>query len=94
MLLHNLYVNAGDFILTDAKVEESLNEAFDSIEQFRSETSAGLNIWNQGYPESTQQLLAKSGRRIYRGVDTVDANDKLTRERVKRITEELTGGKI
>ena len=95
-LLHTLYVNAGDFIVTDTQLEKAIADAFDNREQFKSDIAPGMNIWNLGEPETTRELLARSGPRAETGkaLNVVEANERVTKERVKRIAEELTGGKI
>ena len=95
-MLHTLYVYAGDFITTDAQLEESLTRAFDDTTQFKNDIGPGMNIWNLGPPETTRQLLERSGKRAeaLKGVSAGDANMRVTKERIKRISEELTGGKM
>lgn len=93
--LHTLYVNAGNFITTGDELEQTINKVFDDQEQFRNDSNPGLNIWNLGLPETVQELMGKSSRATrLRAIEQVDANAAKTRERMKRITEELTGGKL
>ncbi|KAK4692858.1 hypothetical protein P7C71_g4425, partial [Lecanoromycetidae sp. Uapishka_2] len=93
--LHTLYVNAGDFITTGAQLDATIDKVFDDLDQFKNDATPGLNIWNLGYPETVQQLLAKAnhvpGRKA---VDSAEGSAGVTRERMKRIAEELTGGKM
>lgn len=94
--LHNLYVNAGDFIMTDKQLDGVIEKAFDDNSQFRSDSSEGVNIWNLGYPETVQELLqkaSKSGEKLT-ALDSAEGNEIITRERMRRIGEELTGGKM
>lgn len=93
--LHTLYVNAGDFITTGEQLDGVIDRAFDDNSQFRSDSSEGVNIWNLGYPETVQQLLRKankSGKQT--ALDSAEGNEIVTRERMKKIGEELTGGKM
>ena len=93
--LHTLYVNAGDFITTGEKLDGVVDGAFDDDSQFRNESNTGVNIWNLGSPETVQQLLKKankSGRQT--ALDSAEGNEIITRERMKKIGEELTGGKM
>ena len=83
--LHTLYVNAGDFITTEKRMREEVDKAFDDTSQFDSEKAAGLNIWNLGVPESVQQRLASPSN---------DEQKAMLRDRMKRMAEALTGGKI
>ena len=94
--LHTLYVNAGDFITTGEKLDGVIDKAFDDNSQFRSDNSEGVNIWNLGYPETVEELLQKankSGRRQM-ALDSAMGNEMITKERMRRIGEELTGGKM
>ena len=93
--LHTLYVNAGDFITTGKQLDGVIDRAFDDNSQFRSDSSEGVNIWNLGYPETVQELLRKvnkSGRQT--ALDSAEGNEIVTRERMRKIGEELTGGKM
>lgn len=93
--LHTLYVNAGDFITTGKQLDEVVDRAFDDNSQFRTDSSEGLNIWNLGFPETVQELLGKAnktGRQT--ALDSAEGNEITTRERMKKIGEELTGGKM
>ena len=93
--LHNLYVNAGSFITTASQLNATIDKAFDDNSQFTNDSTPGLNIWNLGFPETVQQLLGKkegsSGRKA---MDSAEGNAGMTRERMRRIAEELTGGKL
>lgn len=93
--LHNLYVNAGSFITTASQLNATIDKVFDDNSQFTNDSTPGLNIWNLGFPETVQQLLAReaggSGRKA---VDSAEGNAGMTRERMRKIAEELTGGKL
>lgn len=93
--LHTLYVNAGDFITTGAQLDATIDRVFDDLKQFSNDSKKGLNIWNLGYPETVQQLLAKTNNTPGRkAVDSAEGTAGVTRERMRRIAEELTGGKM
>lgn len=96
--LHTLYVNAGDFITTEEKLEGVIDRAFDDNSQFRSDSGQGVNIWNLGFPETVQELLGKANKSVRQtagqtALDSAEGNEIVTRERMKKISEELTGGK-
>ena len=94
--LHTLYVNAGDFITTGKQLDWVIDRAFDDNSQFRTDSSEGVNIWNLGYPETVQKLLGKvnkNGRR-QTALDSAEGNEIVTRERMRKLGEELTGGKM
>lgn len=93
--LHTLYVNAGDFITTGKQLDGVIDRAFDDNSQFRSDSSEGVNIWNLGYPETVQELLGKVNKRGRQtALDSAEGNEIVTRERMRKIGEELTGGKM
>lgn len=83
--LHTLYMNAGDFITTEERMREEVDKAFDDKSQFNTEKAAGLNIWNLGVPETVSQKYASRQNAEQKAV---------LRERMKRMAEALTGGKI
>ena len=93
--LHNLYVNAGSFITTASQLNATIDKAFDDNSQFTNDSTPGLNIWNLGFPETVQQLLGKDeGRQGTKAMDSAEGNAGVSRERLRRIAEELTGGKL
>ena len=94
--LHTLYVNAGDFITTGEQLNSVVDKVFDDLDQFKSDQTSGMNIWNLGYPETISQLLRKANKdpRSQKAVEAAEGNTQITRERMRRIAEELTGGKM
>ena len=93
--LHTLYVNAGDFITTGRQLERMVDKAFDDDSQFRSDSSDGVNIWNLGPPETVQELLQKAdklGKQT--ALQSAEGNELVMRERMRKISGELTGGKM
>ena len=83
--LHTLYVNAGDFITTEQRMREEVDRVFDDTTQFDDKTKAGLNIWDLAMPETVRQMLRMRGN---------DEQKAIAKDRMKRMAEELTGGKI
>ena len=93
--MHTLYVNAGDFITTNAQLDATIDRVFDDSDQFNSDSKKGLNIWNLGYPQTVQQLLSKASNAPSRkAVDSAEGSAGITRDRMRRIAEELSGGKM
>ena len=93
--LHKLYVNAGDFITTEKQLDGVIERAFDDDSQFRNDMAEGVNVWNLGFPETVQELLGKTNRKGRQtALDSAEGNEVVTRERMKKISEELTGGKM
>ena len=90
--LHTLYMNAREFIVTPAQLDAAVDEAFgpeDNPVRFQNQQS----IWGEGKPASVQDMLNSangvSGRAVS-GAGPLEAS----RARIKRIAEELTGGKM
>lgn len=94
-MLHTLYMNARDFITTQAELDKLVDTVFDDQEQFTSAYSAGENIWNLGNPETVQMLMGiQNGEGGRTAVDRSEGYGPVTRKRLNRIAEELTGGKM
>lgn len=95
-MLHTLYMNARDFITTEAELNKMVDKVFDDKDQFSSGFSDGENIWNLGHPETVKTLLgihnSSDGPRT--AVDRTEGYGPVTRRRLNRIAEELTGGKM
>lgn len=96
--LHTLYMHAREFITTEAQLNAAVDTAFGTPEEpvvFESRQGgmAGPSIWAMGEPDTVQKMLDKSGRTGVSGY-AGDEQKNLTYKRVKRIAEELTGGKI
>ncbi|KAL8778043.1 MAG: hypothetical protein Q9213_007592 [Squamulea squamosa] len=94
--LHTLYMNAREFIVTEEKLNEAVEKAFDPYsEQFNNESRRGLNVWNLGYPETVKEHLERANKgEEGRAVERLSGFSGVTDERMRRIGEELTGGKM
>ena len=82
--LHTLYMNAGDFITDRARANALVDSAFDDLTQFQNDDSQGENLWHTGYPKTVAE-------RLRGGLLT---NEEIQEERMRRIAETLTGGKM
>lgn len=94
-MLHTLYMNARDFIVRPAQLDEAVNRAFDDPNQFLNDETLGENVWHLGAPETVLELLRMSRpstfrRSTYRAQLVKD----LIKTRLDKIGEELTGGKL
>jgi len=92
MHLHTLYMNAKDFILTETALNKKVDEVFD--EPFYKQ-NPGASIWDHEYMPETIDGILKGGTRSGRGA--IAANEghiQIMKERLNRIAEELTGGKM
>ena len=81
--------------MTEEHLNRVVDQVFDDNTQFTNDSKNGLNIWNTGYPETVQEMLDQANRGS--GGKAIERNQgygPVTMERMKRIREELTGGKI
>lgn len=97
--LHTLYVNAQKFITTEGQLNETVNRLFPDGENeaFSDGSKPGHSLWNKGLQPTVQGLVnrqkrstnPKSAQRAAWG-----ETQTLHEERLTRIAEELSGGKI
>lgn len=93
--LHVLYTNAQNFIVTEEALSKEVDRVFDDLEQFSTETRPGLNIWNRGYPPKVKEMLQRSNiGEASTAVQMESGHGALMNERIKRVGEELTGGRM
>jgi hypothetical protein len=94
--LHDLYTNAREFIVDEQQLDEAIEQAFGTEESPmgwdqkgvfgpRSKGMDGLSPWHGPMPEGVGDMLQK-----LKGGEGVG----LAKERVKKVAEELTGGKM
>ena len=89
--LHSLYMNARSFIVTESALNSKVDEVFDD-EWFKS--YPGRSIWDkEEFPDTVQTMLHVANRNGSKAVQNA-GYAYITRERVQRIAEELTGGKM
>lgn len=92
--LHTLYMHARDFIVT----EEQLNEEIEKIfveEPFGLERAGKQNIWDAyDAPQTVQDMLLEVNNTQKKAVAYHAGPAAVTGARLKRIAEELTGGKM
>lgn len=94
--LHDLYVNAREFMVEETQLDEAIEKVFGTEEQpigwgvdgsvgLRSEGKEGLSPWHGPMPEGVEDMLQK-----LKGGEGVG----LAKERARKVAEELTGGKM
>lgn len=94
--LHDLYTNARTFIVSEDQLDRAIEDAFGTDEEPigwdikgnvgpRSRGHEGLSPWHGAMPEGVGDMMNK-----LRGGEGVG----LAKERVKKLAEELTGGKM
>ncbi|KAI9879581.1 MAG: hypothetical protein M1830_008031 [Pleopsidium flavum] len=97
--LHTLYMNAGTFITTEDQLQMAIDRAFTTEPNSAwynsaSSTTEAESVWNLGLPETVQQMLGKANRTGNKAMEYNEGFAKVTGERIRRIAEELTGGKM
>jgi hypothetical protein len=99
--LHTLYMNARSFITTDEQLDAAIEKAFPkgNNPEFATDTKLGDNIWNVGSPATIADLLDAGASRVRKdfskaGLTETDHKFAIDQERMKRIAEELSGGKM
>jgi hypothetical protein len=98
--LHSLYVNARDFIVTDAQLNAAIDRSFGTVDQPRAFGSGGASIWDsaQSAPSSVVDMLNTATARGTRGgalsQSAQNRESALTHARVRKMAAELTGGQL
>jgi hypothetical protein len=99
--LHTLYMNARNFVTTEEQLDAAIEKAFPEggNPEFATDTKLGDNIWNVGAPATIAELLHANVSRVRKdftkaGLTEADHKFKIDQERMKRIAEELSGGKM
>jgi hypothetical protein len=99
--LHTLYMNARSFITTEEQLDAEIEKAFPKggNPEFATDTKLGDNIWNVGAPATIAELLDANVSRVRKdftkaGLTEADHKFTIDQERMKRIAEELSGGKM
>ena len=102
--LHSLYMNARNFITTEeqllAEVEKKFLPAGRNPDFRRSDfAETGDNIWVKGVPSTVKDLISENTARAPKNgqppvPSEMKAKFRKDQERMKRIAEELTGGKL
>ncbi|KAL1964603.1 hypothetical protein VTN77DRAFT_6777 [Rasamsonia byssochlamydoides] len=87
--LHTLYMNARNFITTEDQLAAEIERVFPEGENeaWRNDHQAGENIWNLGLPPTIQSMVTDAKR-------SEAARWEVIQGRVKKLAEEITGGKM
>ena len=99
--LHTLYMRARHFITTDSQLDKAIETQFGNDELPRTWQGSATSFWAdaKAQPTTIKEMLerlekARGGAaRTVKDADA-DANAKLMRDRLGRVAEELTGGKM
>lgn len=102
--LNTLYLAARSFIVTPAQLDTAVDEAFGTPEkpvtfgagsEHEFGQRKGGSVWALGKPESVQDRLNRATRQAgKRALEGVGAPGEMNGERIRRIAETLTGGKM
>jgi hypothetical protein len=93
--LHTLYMSARKFITTEEQLNQVIEKQF--IERpFRTANSMALarSIWATGSPETVGEKLQKTRGGDVKAFSSKDRTSAVHADRMKRIAEALTGGKM
>ncbi|RAL16025.1 uncharacterized protein BO97DRAFT_403201 [Aspergillus homomorphus CBS 101889] len=87
--MHDLYVNARNFIVNEEQLAAEIEKVFPEgvNEAWRSDHQEGVNIWNLGFPQGISSLASDSRKTESARWDTIQS-------RIRRLAEEITGGKM
>jgi hypothetical protein len=97
--VHTLYTHARKFIVTpqqlDAAVEETFGTDENPIVFGPGHGEEGTSVWHDGKPHSVQDMLNSANRaRSQKALHNTGGYIAINQERVQRIAEALTGGKM
>jgi hypothetical protein len=87
--LHTLYMQARSFITTEEQLDAKIEEIFKEPREGESD-----NIWDVAIPPSIQDMLSSINKTEKGAMKYHSGPALLTGHRMKKIAEELTGGKM
>lgn len=87
--LQSLYMNARTFITTEEQLSAEIDRVFPEGENeaWRNDHQQGENIWNLGMPPTVQSIVNETRK-------SETARWDVTQDRVKKLGEQITGGKL
>ena len=91
--LHSLYMNARDFIVTEAEWNAKIDEVFDD-KFFKNEDTSIWDKYQSHSPETVLELLSEANKMGRNAIRHNQGYATITRDRVQKIAEELTGGRM
>lgn len=101
--IHTLYMNARDFIVTPQQLDKAVDEAFGTeqepvtfgVSQYYNNDAAARSIWAEGRPEKVQDMLNRAnGLKPRTAMDSSSGLGDVNKDRIRRIAEMFTGGKM
>ena len=92
--LHTLYMHAREFITTEEQLDEEIEKIF-GAEPFGKDKIGKDNVWEAyGPPPTVQDMLSTVNNTQKAAMQYHAGPAAITGKRIKRIAEELTGGKM
>jgi len=88
--LHSLYMRAQDFIINEQQLDAQINKVFGTATAPVVFGARGSSVWANGTPPSLRDLAKKANSTGQGGNDVSER----TVNRLRRMAEELTGGKM
>lgn len=87
--LHTLYMNARTFITTEAQLDQEIEAKFNETggSEWDTDTVSGTNVWAKGAPPSIQDIVRNQ-------TSSETGKWRVEQERMRKVVEELTGGKM
>ncbi|KAJ5895113.1 hypothetical protein N7495_006804 [Penicillium taxi] len=87
--IHSLYMNARTFITTEEQLNAEIEKVFPDGENeaWRNDYQNGENIWNLGNPPTVQSIVNMTKK-------SETARWDVIQDRVKKLGEQITGGKL
>ena len=98
--LHTLYMRARDFIVTEEQLDKEIEKEFGTSDNPRAFKNHAPSIWAEGAPPTLTDLLRRSGQSRVQPESSAEektannARARLMQERMKKVAETLTGGKM
>ncbi|KAF2861320.1 hypothetical protein K470DRAFT_256995 [Piedraia hortae CBS 480.64] len=97
--LNDLHINARKFIVTPQQLDAAIDEAFGSAEKpvtfGHGRDDDAASVWAYGRPAGVQDMLNQSRQlESNTALGGIAETEKLKQDRLKRIAEVLTGGKL
>lgn len=87
--LHTLYMQARSFITTEEQLDAKIEEIFKEPSEGESDS-----IWDTAFPPTIGEMLSSINKTEKVAVKYHSGPAQITGERMKKIAEELTGGKM
>ena len=100
--LHSLYMNAQSFITNETQLDEQIEKEFGTQQNprvfgFGESGYQGTSYWDAATPLTTKDMLMNANKEhatLENIKDDYDKKARVIQDRMRRLAEELTGGKM